>query len=113
MWVVLAKDIFSFGDYNKLSARKIGLVEIVEKINSNAYCLKLPSHIQPADVFSVKHFIPFYNSSNEDDGQISRAKFLSPGEDDVEHLILDYLGSIKRANKLSRKGLKRTRACQV
>ena len=37
MWVVLTKDHFFVGDYNKLSAKKIGLVEIVEKINPNAY----------------------------------------------------------------------------
>ena len=46
------------GDYNKLSAKKIGPVEIVEKINPNAYQLKLPSYIRNADVFNVKHLIP-------------------------------------------------------
>ena len=45
VWVVLTKDRFPVGEYNKLSAKKIGPVEIVEKINSNAYRLKLPSHI--------------------------------------------------------------------
>ena len=48
---VLTKDRFSMGDYNKLSAKKIGPVEIIEKINPNAYQLKLPSHIRTADVF--------------------------------------------------------------
>ena len=37
VWVVLTKDRFSVGDYNKLSTKKIGLVEIIEKINPNAY----------------------------------------------------------------------------
>ncbi|PKI65901.1 hypothetical protein CRG98_013721 [Punica granatum] len=37
------EDRFSTGDYHKLAARKIGLVEVIEKINSNAYRLKLPS----------------------------------------------------------------------
>ena len=45
VWAVLTKDRFPVGEYNKLSAKKIGTVEIVEKINSNAYHLKLPSHI--------------------------------------------------------------------
>ena len=45
VWDVLTKDCFSMGDYNKLSTKKIGPVEIVEKINPNAYRLKLPSHI--------------------------------------------------------------------
>ena len=34
---VLTKDRFLVGDYNKLSTKKIGLVEIIEKINLNAY----------------------------------------------------------------------------
>ncbi|GKD15852.1 hypothetical protein Tco_1205010, partial [Tanacetum coccineum] len=47
VWVVLlTKDRFPVGEYNKLSAKKIGPHEIVEKINSNAYRLKLPSHIR-------------------------------------------------------------------
>ncbi|PKI38561.1 hypothetical protein CRG98_040994 [Punica granatum] len=37
VWAVLTKDGFSAGDYHKLAARKIGPVEIVEKINPNAY----------------------------------------------------------------------------
>ncbi|GJZ36603.1 putative reverse transcriptase domain-containing protein [Tanacetum coccineum] len=45
VWAVLTKDRFSVREYNKLSAKKIGPLEIVEKINSKAYRLKLPSHI--------------------------------------------------------------------
>ena len=59
MWAVLTKDRFPVGEYNKLSAKKIGPVEIVEKINFNAYLLKLPSHIRTADLFNVKHLVPF------------------------------------------------------
>ncbi|PKI48913.1 hypothetical protein CRG98_030689 [Punica granatum] len=59
VWIVLTNDRFSAGDYHKLATRKIGPVEVVEKINSNAYQLKLPSHIRTADVFNVKHLIPY------------------------------------------------------
>ena len=59
VWAVLTKDHFSMGDYNNFSAKKIGPVEIVEKINPNAYRLKLPSHIRTTDVFNVKHLIPY------------------------------------------------------
>ena len=45
LWAILTKEYFSVGDYNKLSAKQIGLMEIVEKINPNAYWLKLPRHI--------------------------------------------------------------------
>nr|GEV10382.1 hypothetical protein [Tanacetum cinerariifolium] len=36
VWAVLTKDRFSVGEYNKLSAKKIGPLEIFKKINSNA-----------------------------------------------------------------------------
>ncbi|PKI55736.1 hypothetical protein CRG98_023868 [Punica granatum] len=66
VWAVLTKDRFSAGNYHKLAARKIGPVEIVEKINSNAYRLKLPSHIRTADVFNVKHLIPYTGDSSDE-----------------------------------------------
>nr|GEW81322.1 hypothetical protein [Tanacetum cinerariifolium] len=34
-------------------------LEIMEKMNSNAYRLKLPSHIRRSDVFNVKHLLPY------------------------------------------------------
>ncbi|XP_076940379.1 uncharacterized protein LOC143609533 [Bidens hawaiensis] len=67
VWAVLIKDRFSVGEYNKLSAKKIGPVEIVQKINPNAYRLKLPSHIRCSDVFNVKHLLPFYGDSSDDE----------------------------------------------
>ncbi|KAJ0886221.1 putative nucleotidyltransferase, Ribonuclease H [Helianthus annuus] len=80
VWAVLTKDRFTVGEYNKLSAKKIGPVEIVEKINPNAYRLKLPSHIRCADVFNVKHLLPYYGESSDDEtvGN-SRANFVYPG----------------------------------
>lgn len=38
MWVILTKDRFSVGKYNKLSTMNIGPVKIIEKINPNANC---------------------------------------------------------------------------
>ncbi|GKE88235.1 hypothetical protein Tco_1565710 [Tanacetum coccineum] len=49
------------------NAKKIGLLEIVEKINSNAYRLKLPSHIQCFDVFNMKHLLAYHGDSSDDD----------------------------------------------
>jgi hypothetical protein len=49
VWAILTKDHFLIGEYNKLAARKISPVEIVKKINANAYQLKLPNHIKTAD----------------------------------------------------------------
>ncbi|GKB01755.1 putative nucleotidyltransferase, ribonuclease H [Tanacetum coccineum] len=67
VWAILTKDCFLVGEYNKLSAKKIGPLEIVEKINSNAYRLKLPSHIRCSNVFNVKHLIPYHGDSSNDD----------------------------------------------
>ena len=81
MWAVLIKDKFPIGEYNKLSAKKIGPVEIIEKINSNAYRLKLPSYIRTADVFNVKHLVPYIGDSSDDSD--SRPNSVHLGENDV------------------------------
>ncbi|PKI67381.1 hypothetical protein CRG98_012225 [Punica granatum] len=87
VWAVLTNDRFSAGDYHKLAARRIGPVEIVEKINSNAYRRKLPSHIRTADVFNVKHLIPYTGDSSDDDD--SRTNSLHPWENDAaEDLVI-------------------------
>ncbi|GJV20460.1 putative nucleotidyltransferase, ribonuclease H [Tanacetum coccineum] len=84
VWAVLTKDRFLVGEYNKLSAKKIGPLEIVEKINSNAYRLKLPSHIRCSDVFNVKHLLPYRADSSDDDLVVnSRANFVYPGGNDA------------------------------
>ena len=86
VWAVLTKDRFSVGEYNKLSARKIGRLEIIKKINPNAYRLKLPIHICTARVFNVKHLIPHRGDHDEDvaDNMNSRANSLHPGGNDEE-----------------------------
>ncbi|PKI48365.1 hypothetical protein CRG98_031218 [Punica granatum] len=81
VWVVLTKDRFSTGDYHKFAARKIGTMEVVEKINPNAYRLKLSSHIHTTDVFNVKYLIPYTGDSLDDDD--SRANSLHLRENDV------------------------------
>nr|GFC22871.1 putative reverse transcriptase domain-containing protein [Tanacetum cinerariifolium] len=67
------------GEYYKLSAKMIGPLEIMEKMNSNAYRLKLPSHIRCSDVFNVKHLLPCHgNSSDEDSVGNLRTNFVYP-----------------------------------
>jgi len=77
-----------------LSARKIGPVEIIEKINSNAYRLKLPSHLRTADVFNVKHLLPFHRdlSSEEEDLPNSWSNSSQLGEDDVDRVARQQKG---------------------
>ena len=74
------------GEYNKLAARKIGPLEILEKINPNAYRLKLPSHMHTSNVFNVKHLfhieerIPIQTPN-------SRTRFFQAREDDASHIM--------------------------
>ncbi|KAH7564967.1 hypothetical protein JRO89_XS09G0093600 [Xanthoceras sorbifolium] len=95
VWAVLTKDRFAVGEYNKLAARKIGPLEILEKINQNAYRLKLPTHIRTHDVFNIKHLIPFYgDSSNDKVLGNSRSNFLQPGENDaaaIDDMALEFI----------------------
>jgi hypothetical protein len=90
VWAILTKDRFPMGEYNKLAARKVGLVEIIAKINPMPYRLKLPSHIKTSDVFNVKHLVPFIEDSSEDDAN-SRTNSLQPGEDDVDQIALKFM----------------------
>ena len=85
--------VVSVGDYNKLSVKKIGPVEIIEKINPNVYWLKLPSHIYIADVFNVKHLTHYLDdySSGEDDAKNLRANFLHLEGNDAVEKALDFL----------------------
>jgi hypothetical protein len=94
VWAVLTKDRFPIGEYNKLSARKIGPVDIIEKINSNAYRLKLPSHLRTADVFNVKHLLPFHGdlSSEEEDLLNLWSNSSQLGEDDVDRVARQQNG---------------------
>ena len=83
VWAVLTKERFSVGEYNKLASKKVGPLEIIEKINPNAYRLKLPSHIHTADVLNIKHLILFYGDSSDDDPANSRANSFHPGGSDA------------------------------
>jgi hypothetical protein len=94
VWDVLTKDRFPIGKYNKLAAYKIGPVEIVKKINLNAYRLKLPSDIKTSDVFNVKYLVLFIGDSSNKDAN-SRANYLQPGEDGVGHRALEFMGKTR------------------
>ncbi|KAL0747395.1 hypothetical protein Bca101_029397 [Brassica carinata] len=58
--------------YNKLKSKKIGPLEVLERINDNAYRLKLPADMNTSDVFNVKYlsrfFSDFFPSDAHDSG---------------------------------------------
>nr|GEW70451.1 putative reverse transcriptase domain-containing protein [Tanacetum cinerariifolium] len=107
VWAVLTKDRFLVGEYNKLSAKKIGLLKIVEKMNSNAYRLKLLSHIRCSDVFNVKHLLLYHgNYSDEDSVGNSRTNFVYPEGNDVNPSIEEradlFLEAQDRVDRMKR-----------
>ncbi|GJU70678.1 integrase, catalytic region, zinc finger, CCHC-type containing protein [Tanacetum coccineum] len=83
-------------------------VEVVEKMNSNAYHLKLPSHIRCSDVFNVKHLLPYHgDSSNEDSVGNSRTNFVYPGGNDVNPSIEERADLFPEAQDRVRKRVTR------
>lgn len=85
VWAILTRDRFPAHENNKLAARKIGPLEITDKINQNAYHLQLSSHVHTSDVFNVKHLIPYSTDASSEDEMASdsRANLFHPGEDDA------------------------------
>ncbi|KAE8655824.1 putative CCCH-type zinc finger family protein [Hibiscus syriacus] len=82
VWAVLTRDRFLVGEYNKLKDRKIGPCEVVQKINDNAYRLRLPSHLKTSDVFNVKHLSHCFMDS-DDTTLNSRTSSFQPGMTDA------------------------------
>ena len=80
-------------------ARKIDPVEIVKKIDANAYQLKLPSHIKTSDAFNVKHLVPFIDDSSEEDVN-STMNSLQPREDNVDRDAWEYMRKKRRDGKV-------------
>ncbi|XP_057808911.1 uncharacterized protein LOC131023389 [Salvia miltiorrhiza] len=84
----------------ELASRKIGPLEIVEKINPNAYRLRLPSHIRTSDVFNVKHLIPFHgdNISGDEVQADSRTNRFNGGENDGDEVATLFLAKYDPLN---------------
>lgn len=97
VWAILTKDHFLAHEYSKLAAKKIGLVEIVKKINPNAYRLQLPSHVHTFDVFNVNHLVPLISDSSSDDdvASDSGSNLPYPGENDADQIALNYMKKVE------------------
>lgn len=55
VWAVLTRDRMPSHAYNKLKAKKIGPLEVLQRINDNTYRLRLSPNITTYDVFNVKY----------------------------------------------------------
>lgn len=69
VWAVLTKERFPPGTFNKLKARKIGPLEVLEKMNANAYRLQLPADVRCSTVFNVKHLVPHVSHDVPEDSR--------------------------------------------
>ncbi|KAL0649516.1 hypothetical protein Bca4012_092207 [Brassica carinata] len=66
--------------YNKLKAKKIGPLEVLERINDNPYRLQLPAHITTSDVFNVRYLSRYVSPDPLSD---SGSNLSNPGGPDV------------------------------
>lgn len=82
VWIYLTKDRLPLREYNKLKSRKIGPVEVLERINDNAYKVRLPPYLRTSNVFNVKHLYPFHGDNDDLD---SWPNPLSPEGTDAAH----------------------------
>lgn len=82
VWAALPRNHFPTREYNKLKERKIGPCEVLQKINDNAYRLRLPSHLKTSDLFNVKHLSPCFVESDKVTVN-SRASSFQPGATDA------------------------------
>ena len=80
VWEFLTKDRMPAHAYNKLKAKKIGPLEVLERINDNAYRLQLPANITTSDVFNVRHLSRFLPPDPVHD---SRSNLSNPGGPDA------------------------------
>lgn len=63
VWVYLTKERLPLREYNKLKYKKIGPVEVLERINPNAYRVRLPPHLRTSNIFNVKHLSRFHGDN--------------------------------------------------
>lgn len=77
VWVVLKNERKLVGTYNKLCPPKIRPLEVLERINANAYRVCIPPIIRIADVFNATHFpIPWWQWCLRFEGEF----FSTPGD---------------------------------
>uniref|UniRef100_A0A0D3D5M1 Tf2-1-like SH3-like domain-containing protein n=1 Tax=Brassica oleracea var. oleracea TaxID=109376 RepID=A0A0D3D5M1_BRAOL len=64
--------------YNKMKAKKLGSLKVVEVSNDNAYRLKLPGYINTSNVFNVKQLSRYLPASTGSDSGSNPSNSGSP-----------------------------------
>jgi len=84
VWLHLRKERFPQLRKSKLSLHGDGPIQIIKKINNNAYQLDLPAKYGLHHTFNITDLVPFTSTvADEDDNQNLRANPLQGGADDV------------------------------
>lgn len=78
VWAVLTRDRMPAHSYNKLKAKKIGPLEVLERINDNAYRLRLPPDITTSDVFNIKYLSRYHPADPTPDSRSNPSYPRSP-----------------------------------
>ncbi|KAK3221646.1 hypothetical protein Dsin_008671 [Dipteronia sinensis] len=75
----------------RISLRQKGN-RIGENVNSKPYRLRLLGNIRTADIFNVKHLVPYNGDPALEDEEVlnSRPNYVQPGEDDAERMASSY-----------------------
>ncbi|KAF7151726.1 hypothetical protein RHSIM_Rhsim02G0024000 [Rhododendron simsii] len=95
--VHLRKERFPVGTYNKLKHKKIGPVQILQKINDNAYVVDLPEDLAISKTFNIQDLFEYHSIPDVAIPIVnSRASFFKEGETDVEQISTDFMERFDR-----------------
>ena len=78
VWAFPTKDRMPAHVYNKLKAKKIGPLTVLERINDNAYRLQLPANINTSDVFNVRYLSRFVPPDADPDSRSNPSNLTGP-----------------------------------
>ena len=94
---VLTKNRFFVLEYNKLSSKKIGTMQIIEK---SILMSIASSYIRTADMSNVDYLLPYYGDSFDDDNL--RANFVHPWENDAGRIDVQACALLKKLDRTRR-----------
>ena len=83
VWAYLTRERMPAHAYNKLKSKKIGPLEVLERINDNVYRLKLPADMNTSDFFNVKYLSRLFSDSSPADAHDSGSNHSQQGRPDA------------------------------